>query len=75
MVRFSRSIEIYSCEANSLGAVWCSYNHRYYIPLPGIAYQGTSKEHSALYQSTNFLCRVGIGEVGEGSQFEHAVKF
>ena len=32
MVRFSRSIEqrkqIYSCEANSLGVVWCSYNER-----------------------------------------------
>ena len=30
MVYFSRSIEqlkqIYSCEANSLGMVWCSYN-------------------------------------------------
>ena len=30
MVRFSRSIEqqkqIYSCKANSLGVVWCSYN-------------------------------------------------
>ena len=30
MVRFSRSIEqrkqIYSCEANSLSVVWCSYN-------------------------------------------------
>ena len=29
MVRFSRTIEqrkqIYSCEANSLGVVWCSY--------------------------------------------------
>ena len=29
MVRFSRSIEqrkqIYSCKANSLGVVWCSY--------------------------------------------------
>ena len=32
MVRFSCSIEqrkqIYSCEANSLGVVWCSYNER-----------------------------------------------
>ena len=32
MVCFSRSIEqrkqIYSCEANSLGVVWCSYNER-----------------------------------------------
>ena len=30
MVRFSHSIEqqkkIYSCEANSLGVVWCSYS-------------------------------------------------
>ena len=29
MVRFSRSIkQIYSCEATSLGVVWCSYNER-----------------------------------------------
>ena len=32
MACFSRSIEqrrqIYSCEANSLGVVWCSYNER-----------------------------------------------
>ena len=32
MVRFSHSIElrkqIYSCEANSLGVVWCSYNEQ-----------------------------------------------
>ena len=32
IVHFSRSIEqrkqIYSCEANSLGVVWCSYNER-----------------------------------------------
>ena len=32
MIRFSRSIEqrkqIYSCEANSLVVVWCSYNER-----------------------------------------------
>ena len=37
MVRFSHSIEqrkqIYSCEANSLGVVWCSYRLRIYRRL------------------------------------------
>ena len=49
--------------------------HRLYIHFPGIAYRAISKEQSALYQSTPFLCRVSIALVGEGSHIGRAVPF
>ena len=52
-----------------------AFNHRLYIHLPGIAYRAISKEQSALYQSTPFLCRVSIALVGEGSHIGRAVPF